>query len=136
MRFMMMVKGDANYEAGLPPSPALIAGMSKLNEEMARAGVLVEAHGLVPSAQGARIRLADGKRSVIDGPFAEAKEVIGGFAIIEARSRAEALDLAHRFVDVHADAGIRDFEMEIRPLFGPGQCGNAQAAPAEAACAS
>ena len=136
MRFMMIVKGDANYEAGLPPSPELLAGMGKLTEEMARAGVVVEGVGLMPTSHGARIRLADGKRSVIDGPFAEAKEVIGGYAIIEARSRAEAIDLAHRLVDVHADAGIRDFEMEIRPLYGPGQCGNAQAAPTEAACDS
>jgi hypothetical protein len=136
MRFMMMVKGDPNYEAGLPPSPALLEGLGKLTAEMARNGVVVEGHGLLPSSHGTRIRLVEGKRAVIDGPFAEAKEVIGGYAIIEARSRAEAIDLAHRFVDVHADAGIRDFEMEIRPLYGPGGCGNAQAAPAEASCAS
>ncbi|MCC6198581.1 MAG: hypothetical protein IT518_29380 [Burkholderiales bacterium] len=136
MRFLMMIKGNPDYEAGKPPSPALMEGMGRLAEEMTRAGVLLASEGLAPSSQGARVRLVAGKRSVIDGPFAEAKEVVGGFAIVEARSRAEAVDLAHKVVDVHLDAGIRDFEMEIRPLYGPGQCGDAQAAAAEAACAS
>lgn len=124
MRFMMMIKGDADYEAGKPPSPALMAGMGKLTEEMTRAGVVVATSGLMPTSQGARIRLAGGRRSVIDGPFAEAKEVIGGYAIIEARSRQEAIDFAHKVVDVHADAGIRDFEMEIRPMFDGSNCGH------------
>ena len=122
MRFMMMIKGDADYEAGVPPSPVLMAGMGKLTEEMTKAGVVIANDGLMPSSQGARIKLVRGKRMVIDGPFAEAKEVIGGYAIIEARSKQEAIALAHRVVDVHADAGIKDMEMEIRPLFDGTDC--------------
>lgn len=116
MRYMMMIKGGAEYEAGVPPPQALMEGMRKLTEEMVRNGVLVDNGGLMPSSQGTRIRLVNGKRSVIDGPFTEAKEVIGGYAIVEARSKYEALALAQRVVDLHADAGIRDLEMEIRPF--------------------
>ena len=79
--------------------------------------MLVDSGGLLPSSQGGmRIQLANGKRSVIDGPFAEAKEVVGGYAIVEARSKYEALAFAQRVIDIHADAGIRNLEMEIRPL--------------------
>ena len=120
MKYMMMIKGSAEYEAGLPPPASLMEAMGKLVEEMMRNGTLVDTGGLSPSSQGMRIRLANGKRSVIDGPFAEAKEVIGGYAIVEARSKYEALALAQRVVDIHADAGIRDLEMEIRPF---AQCG-------------
>ena len=116
MRYMMTIKGGADYEAGLPPPQDLVEAMGKLAEEMTRNGTLVDTGGLAPSSQGMRIRLANGKRSVVDGPFAEAKEVIGGYAIVEARSKYEALALAQRVVDIHADAGIRDFEMEIRPF--------------------
>jgi hypothetical protein len=136
MRFMMMIKGNADYEAGLPPSPELMSGMIKLTGEMAKAGVLLASDGLQPSAKGSRIKLAAGKRTVIDGPFAEAKEVIGGYAIIEARSKYEAVAIAQRVIDVHVDAGIKDIEMEIRPLYESGQCGDAHTAPAEASCAS
>jgi len=116
MRFMMMIKGNADYEAGLPPPAAVVDGMRKLTEEMVKRGQLVDSGGLLPSSQGLRIRLANGKRAVFDGPFAEAKEVIGGYAIVEARSRYEALALAQRVMDIHVDAGIRDLEMEIRPF--------------------
>jgi hypothetical protein len=126
MRFMMMIKGNADYEAGNPPSPALMAAMARLTQEMTSAGVVLANGGLMPSAHGARIALVQGKRKVVDGPFAEAKEVIGGYAIVEARSRLEAIALAHRVVDAHADAGIKDMEMEIRPLYEVGQCAQAQ----------
>jgi hypothetical protein len=132
MRFMMIIKGNADYEAGVPPSPALMAGMGRLSEEMMKAGVVVANGGLLPSAHGARIALERGKRTVIDGPFAEAKEVIGGFAIIEARGRQEAIALAHRVIDVHVDAGIKDMQMEIRPMFDAGECAGSQAATAPA----
>ena len=123
MRYMMIIKGGTEYEAGLPPPQALMAGMQKLTEEMVKNGTLIDNGGLMPSSQGLRIRLREGKRSIVDGPFTEAKEVIGGYAIVEARTRYEAVALAQRVVDLHADAGIRDFEMEIRPLADCGGVG-------------
>jgi hypothetical protein len=122
---MMMVKADKDYEAGRPPSPALMAAIGVLSEEARKTGKLLASEGLKPSSAGTRIRLANGKRAVIDGPFAETKELIGGFAIFEVASKQEALDLAQRFVDAHVNVGITDFEMEVRPLYGPedfGQC--------------
>ena len=119
MRYMMMVKADADYEAGRPPSPALMAAIDQLSEEARKAGKLLAAEGLKPSAAGMKIRLANGKRSVIDGPFVETKELIGGFAIFEVVSKEEAMVLAQRFVDAHVKVGVADFEMEIRPLYGP-----------------
>jgi hypothetical protein len=116
MRYLMMVKGDADYEAGKPPSPALMEGMGKLSVEMAQAGVLLSAEGLLPTRDATKVRYANGRQSVTDGPFAEAKEVVGGFAIVRAASKAEALALAQRVVDVHVAAGVTEFEMEIRPI--------------------
>jgi len=119
MRYMMMIKCTQDFEAGLPPNPQLMAGMAKLSEEMVQAGVLLASEGLQPTSQGMRIRYAGGTRIVTDGPFAESKELIGGFAILRAKSKEEALALANRAVDVHIDAGITELEMEIRPLFDP-----------------
>lgn len=119
MRFMMMVKASKEYEAGLPPNPQLMAGMGKLNAEMAQAGVLLACDGLKPSSHGARIKYSGGKRAVTDGPFAETKELIGGFAILSAKSKAEAIEFANRAVEVHIRAGIPEVEIEIRPLFEP-----------------
>ena len=121
MRYMMMVMGNDDYQAGRPPSPALMAAIGKLSEEARRSGKLVASEGLKPSAT--RIRLNKGKRIVVDGPFAETKELVGGFAIFEVASRDEAMTLAERFVDVHVAAGVKEFEMEIRPLFGPDDVG-------------
>lgn len=128
MRYMMTIKGGPDYEAGLPPPPSLVEAMGRLALEMTRNGTLVDSGGLAPSSQGMRIRLVDGKRSVTDGPFAEAREVIGGYAIVEARSKYEALALAQRVVDIHADAGIRNFEMEVRPFTDCAPPAHAQAA--------
>jgi hypothetical protein len=122
MRFMMMIKASKEFEAGAPPNPALMAGMAKLSEEMGNAGVLLLSAGLQPSSQGTRIQCAAGKLSVLDGPFAETKELIGGFAILRAKSKQEAIELAKRCVDVHTKAGV-DIEMEIRPLFDPPDSG-------------
>ena len=119
MRFMMMIKATKEYEAGMPPNPQLMAGMGKLTEEMTKAGVLLASEGLQPSSKGTRIKLCDGKRIVTDGPFAETRELIGGYGILQANSKEEAIKLADRVVGVHLEAGIKDFEMEIRPLFGP-----------------
>ncbi|CAG1009062.1 hypothetical protein BURK1_03611 [Burkholderiales bacterium] len=119
MRYMMMIKATPGYESGEPPPPALMEGMGKLTAEMMQAGVVLAAEGLLPSAAGTRIRYARGRQAVTDGPFAEAKELIGGYAIVRAASKAEALALAQRVVDVHVQAGVPEFEMEIRPLFDP-----------------
>jgi hypothetical protein len=122
MRFMMLIKATEDYEAGMPPKPELMAGMAKLAEESVKAGVLVATGGLAPSAQGMRVKIVGGKRTVIDGPFAETKELIGGYGIIEANSPAEALKHAQQVVDVHVNAGVADFEIEIRPLFHDMNC--------------
>ena len=117
MRYLMMLKGNPDYEAGKPPPQALMAGMGKLAQEMAQAGVLLSTDGLQPSRNGLKLRHAGGRTAVIDGPFAEAKEVIGGYAIVRAATRAEAIALSQRVVDVHVAAGVTEFEMEIRPIF-------------------
>jgi hypothetical protein len=117
MRYLMMIKGNADYEAGKPPPPALMAGMGRLAQEMAQAGVLLSTDGLLPSRNAMKLRHAGGRTSVIDGPFAEAKEVVGGYAIVRAATRDEAIALAQRVVDVHVAAGVSEFEMEIRPIF-------------------
>ena len=120
MRYMMMIKASSASEAGTPPNPELMAAMGQLAEEMTRSGVMLSSEGLLPSSTGTRIRYAADKRTLIDGPFAEAKELIGGFAIIRASSKDEAVALADRVVQVHIDAGVRELEMEIRPLFDAG----------------
>ncbi|GMV59874.1 MAG: hypothetical protein AMXMBFR72_29670 [Betaproteobacteria bacterium] len=125
MRYMMFIKATADYEAGVPPNPRLIAAMAKLAEEGARAGVLLAAEGLLPSAAGARVRYANGRCAVIDGPFAETKELVGGYAIVEAQSKQDALAHAERVVAVHAEAGVAEVEVEVRPL-----AGDARQAPA------
>lgn len=118
MRFMMIVKADKDYEAGKPPNPELMAAIGKLSEEHARAGVLLESGGLLPSAAGARVRVSGGSLSVIDGPFSEAKELIGGFAILQAKSKQEAIELGKRFMSIHADVLGDSYqgELEIRQM--------------------
>lgn len=123
MRFMMIVKAGADYEAGKPPSPALMAAIAELSEEARRSGKLQLTEGLKPTRAGAQIRLEKGKRYVVDGPFAETKEVIGGFAIFELSSREEAMAMAQRFVDAHVKAGVADMALEIRQLYGPEDVG-------------
>lgn len=123
MRFMMMVKADPNYEAGVPPNPELLAAIGKLSEDMVNAGVLVQTGGLLPSSNGARVRVSRGTLSVTDGPFPETKELIGGYAIVEAVSRDEAIQIGRRFMQLHAAiiGPSYDGECEIRQLFdGPG----------------
>jgi hypothetical protein len=121
MRFMMMVKADKDYEAGVPPSPKLEAAIGKITEEMTKAGVVLATEGLLPSSKGARLRLAGGRLTVTDGPFAEAKEIIGGYAIVQARSKEEAIELGSRFLKVHEEALGPAYvgEVEIRQLFDP-----------------
>ncbi|WP_179400593.1 YciI family protein [Burkholderia guangdongensis] len=115
MRFMIMVKANAISESGAMPDESLIAAMATYHEALAKAGVLLDASGLQPSAKGWRIRYADGKGTVVDGPFAETKELIAGYTLIQVRSRDEALEWARRFP---APFGAQmDGEIEVRPLF-------------------
>lgn len=120
MRFMMIVKTD---ESSGPPDPALLAAIGELTEEMTRSGVVLETGGLLPSAMGARIRVDGGNLTVTDGPFSEAKELIGGYAILRAGSKAEAIEHGRRFMSVHRDTLGPEYvgELEIRQLmdFGP-----------------
>lgn len=96
MRFMMLMYPGAKAETGALPDAAAVAAMMKYNDELVRAGVLLAGDGLQPSAKGARIRRAGGKRTVIDGPFSEAKELLGGYWLIQVRSREEAIEWATR----------------------------------------
>jgi len=96
MRFMMIVKADRDSEAGKLPSEAALAAMAKYNEELVKAGVLLDAVGLQPSSKGARVTVRNGKPRVIDGPFAETKELIAGYWMIQVRSRDEAIEWAKR----------------------------------------
>jgi hypothetical protein len=116
MRFMMIVKANKDSEAGVLPSEQLLAAMGKYNEELMKAGVLLELSGLQPSSKGARVKFSGGRRTVVDGPFTETKELIAGFWLIQARSLEEAVEWAKR-VPFDADEAHRDAEIEIRPLF-------------------
>jgi hypothetical protein len=115
MRFLSMIR--INENSGLAPSEQLMQDMGKLIEEMTRSGALVGTAGLRPTAEGVRVRQRHGKQSVTDGPFTETKEVIGGYAVLEAKSKAEALELTRRFLKVHGDEW--DIECELRQLDGP-----------------
>lgn len=121
MRFMMMIKGDKNSEAGVPPSPELMARVGQVTEEAMKAGVVVETGGLHPSSKGAKIRVAGGKLTVIDGPFTEAKELIAGFAVVEAESKEAAIEHGSRFMQLHADVLGPSYEgeCEVRQMYGP-----------------
>ena len=115
MRFLSMIRVDEN--TGQQPSQRLMDEMGKLMDEMTRAGTLVSTAGLRPTKEGVRLRSRYGKLSVTEGPFTETKEVIGGYAILEAKSREEALELTKRFLEVHGDEW--NVECELRPLDGP-----------------
>ncbi len=116
MRFLSMIRIDET--TGQVPSEQLMADMGKLIEELTRTGQLVSTAGLRPTSEGVRVRLHRGGRfTVLDGPFTETKEVIGGYAILEAPSRAEAVELTRRFLKVHGTDW--EVECEVRQLDGP-----------------
>jgi hypothetical protein len=115
MRFMMIVKASKESEAGALPSEALIAEMTKYNEDLARAGVLLDLSGLQPTSKGARVKFSGGKRTVVDGPFAESKEIIAGYWLIQVKSREEAVEWARRAPNPHGDGA--EAEIEVRQLF-------------------
>ena len=113
MRFMMLLKGDDRTEAGVLPTAEELEIMGKYNEELVKAGVMLDGAGLQSSAKGARIRFEGGKRSVIDGPFTETKELIAGYWIIQVKNMAEAVEWMKRCPNPHEE----DCEIEIRPFF-------------------
>lgn len=115
MRYLSMIRIDETR--GQQPSEQLMQDMGKLIEEMTRDGKLVHTAGLRPTAEGARVRLRQGRLSVTDGPFTETKEVIGGFAILEAASLADALEITERFLAIHGNEW--DIECEVRQIDGP-----------------
>jgi hypothetical protein len=119
MKFMvLMIPGDRkSYEAGAMPEPALIDKMMKFNEDTVKAGILLAGDGLHPSPKGARVSFAGGKSRVTDGPFAEAKELIGGYWIWQVKSKAEALEWAQRCPALEGDT------LELRQIFDPGDFG-------------
>ena len=113
MRFLVMVKANADSEAGQLPSTELLTAMGKYNEELVKAGVLLAAEGLQPSAKGARIEFSGTRRTVVDGPFAETKELVAGFWLWQCRSREEAIEWAKRCPNPTGADG----EIEIRQVF-------------------
>ena len=113
MRFMILVKADKNTEAGVLPEEKLLTEMGKFNEELAKAGVLLAGEGLQPSSKGARVRFSGERRTVIDGPFAETKELIAGFWLWQVNSKEEAIEWVKRCPNPTGAEG----EIEIRQVF-------------------
>jgi len=110
MRFMILVKADKNSEAGVMPSEQLLTEMGKFNEELVKAGVMLAGEGLQASSKGARVKFSGGKTTVIDGPFAETRELVAGFWIWQVKSRDEAIEWLQR-------APFEETEVEIRQIF-------------------
>jgi hypothetical protein len=114
MKVMVMVKATKNTEAGVLPTEKLVSDMGKFNEELVKAGILLAGDGLQPSSKGKRLRFAGGKRTVLDGPFAETKELVAGYWLWEVRSLDEAVEWARRCPDPTPG---EESELEIRPLY-------------------
>jgi hypothetical protein len=124
MRFIIMVRATDKTEAGVLPEDALISAMATYHEELAKAGVLLDASGFHPSAKGWRVRYEDGRRTVLDGPFAETKELIAGYTLIQVRSREEAMEWARRFP---SPMGERESgEIEVRQLYELDELGSGE----------
>lgn len=114
MRFMIIRKADADTEAGVMPTEALLAAMTQYNQQMVDAGIMRAGEGLHPSTKGVRIKFSGGKPTVIDGPFAETKELIAGFTIIEVASREEALEWVKKWPKLDGGGNV---ELELRQIF-------------------
>ena len=110
MRFMVLVKADKNSEAGVLPDKKILTEMGKFNEELVKAGVMLAGEGLQASSRGARVKFSKGKKTVIDGPFSETKELVAGFWLWQVRSKEEAIEWLKR-------APFEDTEVEIRQIF-------------------
>ena len=113
MRFMILVKASKDSEAGVMPKEDMFKAMAGYHEELANAGVLLDANGLQPSSKGWRVKYSGAKSTVVDGPFTEAKELIAGYTIIQVKSREEALEWTRRFPNPHYE----DCEIEVRQMF-------------------
>ena|SRR5215213_2482061 len=126
MRFLGLLRADPESEAGTPPNPELMARMGTFIDEITRAGVLLATDGLHPSTKGARVRVADGKATVTDGPFTESKELVASYALLQVKSKAEAIEWTTRFLKV-----LGKGECEVRQVYEPSDfhCGG----PSEAA---
>jgi hypothetical protein len=118
MRFMIIRRADSDTEAGVLPTEEQLETMLRYNEELAKAGVLLAGEGLHPSSKGARVTFSGGEPTVVDGPFAEAKELIAGFTMIQVRSRAEAIEWVKRWPEA-------DVELELRQVFEADDFGDA-----------
>ena len=116
MRFIVMVKATKESEAGVMPSPQLLADMGKFNEELAKAGVMLAGEGLQASSKGARVKFSGTQRTVIDGPFAETKELVAGFWLWQVKSKAEAIEWVKRCPNPMPEG---ESVIEIRQLFEP-----------------
>jgi len=113
MRFMIIVKATKDSEAGVMPPESLFAAMAAYHEEMMKAGIVLDASGLQPSSKGFRIRWSRGEQSIVDGPFAETKELVAGYTLIQVKSREEALAWARRM----PNPALGDGEIEVRQLY-------------------
>jgi hypothetical protein len=114
MRFMVIVKADKDSENGVLPTEQQLAEMGKYNEELVKAGVLLAGEGLHPSSKGARVRFSGNKRTVIDGPFSDTKELIAGFWLIQVKSKEEAVEWVKRIPNLTPET---EYEIEIRQVF-------------------
>jgi len=121
MRFMIIRKADSDTEANIMPDEKLLAAMGQYMEDMSKAGILLDGEGLHPSAKGARIKFSKGKPSVVDGPFAETKELIAGYAIIRVNSRDEAIEWVKRWPSTD---GRGEVELELRQIFEADEFGD------------
>ncbi len=122
MKVMVIVKATKNSEAGIMPSEKMLSDMGRFNEELVKAGIMLGGDGLTPSSRGKRVNLSHGKRTVVDGPFAETKELIAGFWIWQVRSMDEALEWVRRCPDPMPG---EESTLEIRPFFTPEDFGEA-----------
>ena len=130
MRFMVIVKATKNSEAGMLPSEELLAAMGRFNEDLVKAGILLAAEGLTPSSKGVRVQFSGDKRTVVDGPFTESKEIIAGFSILQVKSMEEAIEWVKRAPNCSPNG---EGEVEIRKLmdiedFGEGFTPNEEVA--------
>ena len=114
MRFMIIVKANTDTEAGVMPEESMLQVMGEFHEELVASGVLLDASGLRPSSHGFRVQYSGGKPAIIDGPFAETKELIAGYTLIQVKSKDEAIEWAKRFPNPH---GTADCHIEVRQLF-------------------
>jgi hypothetical protein len=115
MRYMIIVKANEESEKGVLPEEKLMEAMANYHEELVKAGALLDGSGLKPSSEGWRIRYSGGKRTIVDGPFTEAKELIAGYTLIQVKSPEEALEWSKRFPNPGGEG--KDSEIEVRPLY-------------------